>query len=72
MRRPILVEEIHVVGIRVIELLIDLLDRTVEDYGGRCVARDRLDGPGEMNHIVFRVGSGQIGGRDLIDTISQL
>lgn len=68
MRRVILVEKIHVVGVRVIELLVDFLDRAVENYGGRCVARDRLDGPREINHAILWVGGGQIGGRDLSDT----
>ena len=64
--RPIFVEKIHVVGIRLVELLVDLLDRAVENYGGRCVARNRLDGPGGINHAILWVGGGQGAGRDLI------
>lgn len=62
MRRPVFVEIIHVIGVRVIELLVDLLDGAVKDYGRRCIAGDRLDGPGEVNHAVFWVGGRQNGG----------
>lgn len=72
MRRPIFVEKIHVVGVRIIELLVDFLDRAVENYGGRRVARDCLDGPGQIDNTVLWVGGCQIGGRDLVNKTCQL
>lgn len=53
------------VWVRLVELLINLLHRAVEYDGGRCVAGDRLDSPGEVDHSVLWVRGGQIGGRDL-------
>lgn len=52
------------------ELLIDLLDRAVENDGGRCVARNRLDGEGGIDHAILWVGGGQGAGRDLFVSTS--
>lgn len=60
-RRPILAQKVIVVGIDFGELAVDLLDRAVENDGGRSISRDGLDGPGEVNYAVLWVGSSRDG-----------
>lgn len=58
--RPILEQEVIVVGVDLGELVVDLLDGAVEDDGGRCISRNGLDGPGEVDYAVLWVGSSNI------------
>lgn len=57
---PILAQQVIVVGIKLGELIADLLNRAVENDGGRCISRDRLDGPGKVDYAVLWVGSSHI------------
>lgn len=58
--RPILAQEIIVVGIDFGELAVDLLDGAVENDGGRFISRDGFDSPGEVDHAVLWVRSSHI------------